>query len=68
MGRVLLCRRCGHWYQVTMIIPDICPNCESSASWTTDPDPEKPYRLSENDRMLLKSLRIDPEDGHAHRS
>ena len=62
VARVLLCRKCGHWYQVVQQIPDICPHCEQSASWTTDDAPSKPYVLSENDRKFLKSLRIATND------
>jgi hypothetical protein len=61
MARTLLCRKCGHWYQIQITTPDICPHCEQSASWTIDPDPDKPYRLSENDRKLLRSFKITPE-------
>jgi hypothetical protein len=63
MSRILLCRRCQHWYSVVQQqIPDICPHCEASASWTTDPDPEKPYRLSWNDRKFLTSIRVADDD------
>lgn len=65
--RLLLCRHCYVWYAVQRAIPDICPNCEKSAMWTTDNNPGKPYLLSENDRRILKALRIacDPEDDAA---
>lgn len=59
MAQVLFCRKCGNWYAVQLKVPDICPNCEQSAEWSTE-EP-KPYRLSENDRRFLKSIRVAPE-------
>lgn len=59
MAQVLWCRKCRNWYAVQTTIPDICPHCEGSASWTTE-EP-KPYRLSENDRRFLRSIKIQPE-------
>jgi hypothetical protein len=64
MAHVLLCRKCGHWYQVVRQIPDICPHCEQSASWTTDPDPDKPFKLTENDKKFLRSIRIATNNDH----
>jgi len=64
VARVLLCRKCGHWYQVVQQVPDICPFCEQSASWVDDDTPSKPYVLSENDRKFLKSLRIATNNDH----
>jgi hypothetical protein len=35
-----------------------CPQCGEEPLWTKTP----PYKLTLNDRRLLRSLRIDPED------
>jgi len=34
-----------------------CPRCGEDPGWTRTP----PYKLTVNDRRLLRSLRIDPE-------
>jgi len=59
MGQVLFCRKCGNWYAVQRVVPDVCPNCEQSAEWTTET--LRPWKLSENDRKFLRAIRIKPE-------
>lgn len=58
----LFCRHCRTGYACVGKVPTICPSCERSASWTTTAlpgdEPEQLYVLSENDRRLLRSLRI----------
>lgn len=56
----------GCWMAVTFQreLPKICTVCGGSKFRpiaTLVDEPKKPYRLSENDRQLLKSLRIAAE-------
>lgn len=68
MPRELWCRHagCGRTYVSDAgKIPELCPYCERVGAWATIPmipDPVKPYRLSENDRKLLRALRIEATD------
>jgi hypothetical protein len=65
----LWCRhpRCGKGYaSVAGDIPTICPACEKPGRWTTEASmpgrrttPTFPFDLSDNDKRLLKLLRID---------
>lgn len=56
----------GCWIAVTFqgelpLKCDICGGSKFRPIATLADEPKKPYRLSENDRQLLRSLRIAPE-------
>lgn len=42
-------------------LADACKYCGSKGQWRTQNEPKKPYDLSDNDRRMLRSARIDPE-------
>lgn len=62
---VLYCKRCGVGYGSLGEVPRVCPSCEKETSWSTAPigdKPTKPFVLTRNDRVFLKSLRIQPDE------
>lgn len=56
------CPDCGKLVPIDREVPDgyVCAKCQFT-NWRNYPDPIKPYKLSENDRRFLKSLKFDPE-------
>ncbi|HEX8030332.1 MAG TPA: hypothetical protein VF491_17780 [Vicinamibacterales bacterium] len=64
MAVILYCRMCNGGYGSTGDIPAICPLCNRETKWGTSPRGHEPvpwWVPNENDRRLLRSLRIDPE-------
>lgn len=63
MARLVYCKKCDVGYaSVGGDYPKFCPACEQPAFWTTTVPRRKHFRLSENDRKFLRSLRIEPTD------
>ena len=71
MARELFCRYEGCGFAFTSVagmLPLVCPKCQKSAKWSTAPradgsgEPSTPFVLSYNDRRMLHTLRIDPEE------
>lgn len=61
MAPVLRCKKCGEWYTVQRVVPDVCPNCSQSALWSTETDTPRFWTpLNHNDLRLLKAFRIQP--------
>jgi hypothetical protein len=61
MGRrVLYCSQCGHGIVVDREVPAVCTKCGSS-TWRSAKNPSSPYVLSEQDKLFLRTNRIDPE-------
>jgi phage FluMu protein Com len=70
MARNLFCRHanCGHVESIQAgFMPAKCPHCLRLAKWSTTPDnvvavhykgPRGAYTLNENDRKMLRQLRI----------
>ena len=56
----VICTGCDWHVTIAMIVPDACPKC-GGTHWRTAHDPAQRYELSENDRRLLRALRIAPE-------
>ena len=64
MTVVLVCRSCeGHndfprnWIEDT----DKCKFCGAVGLWRRPDEPTVLYELSRNDKVMLRSMRIDPE-------
>lgn len=61
-GRLIWCRACGSGLPLEVGIrkPVVCPACNNNqrASWDDLP----PFRVSENDRRFLRTLRIKVDD------
>ncbi len=62
---VLWCRLCDAGYGSVGDLPVTCPTCKKPTRWGTTPPhmllPANPtWTPSENDRTLLRSLKIDP--------
>lgn len=57
----VICLKCEFRVAVQWELPvNGCPRC-GAREWGSTEEPKKPYVLSENDRLFLKSLRIAPE-------
>lgn len=60
----LWCQVCARAVAFSSEVPAKCATC-GGTKWkalrTADEPREKVYKLSENDRRLLRGLRIDPE-------
>ncbi len=58
----LTCPSCGFVVTLNRPIPKdyVCAKCQFT-NWRNDPDPSKPYCLSENDRLFLHRRGILPE-------
>jgi hypothetical protein len=54
----LACAACRYALTVTAEVPDKCPICGGGQWDSLENRPKRPYELNENDRRLLKSLRI----------
>jgi len=76
VARTLWCRDCGIGYaSLAGDVPIQCPRCEASpARWSTvapaessgtiyPADPKRAYRLTDNDRRFLKSIRVSQDEG-----
>jgi hypothetical protein len=60
----LFCKLCRQGYGCTGEPPAYCPLCRRETRWTLMAPQTQPvdgWRVSENDRRFLRSLRIDPE-------
>lgn len=57
---ILRCRHCGHWYTVNRVVPNICPQCEQSAQWTTETSEAKSSgcMFTEADKRFLAAIKI----------
>jgi hypothetical protein len=59
MGRLVWCRLCTSRYEhLGGALPETCPTCGESAHWSAIEVPKREFALSENDRRLLRALRI----------
>ncbi len=58
----VLCRGCNKVIRVDRVVTEdyLCAKCQFS-EWRNVPLPEKPYKLSENDRIFLRVQGILPE-------
>lgn len=56
------CPDCGTQVTVEKATQDgyVCAKCQFT-KWRNWPEPAKPYRLSENDRIMLRVNRIVPD-------
>ena len=64
MTMTLFCRNCDganefphNWVNDA----DACKFCGSTRLWRTSNEPKCPYELTENDKRMLRGLRIVPE-------
>ncbi len=57
----LICPGCKALVTTEKVTPDYrCAKCQWT-QWRNRPEPDKPYKLSENDRIMLRVNRILPE-------
>lgn len=57
-----MCVLCQTVQTILYALPPVCPKCHATAHWrSVDDVPATDYAVNRNDRMFLKSLRIDPE-------
>ena len=60
----LLCGACWQPLMFATEVPALCGHC-GGARWVSVPnlgdEPKKAYKLSENDRRMLRSYHIEPE-------
>lgn len=64
---ILYCRRvgCGAGYASIGEVPQVCPSCNQPTRWGSSPPHAQDWTaalvLTETDRRLLRSFKIDPE-------